>query len=387
MSSQTPETQKNEFEGEESLDPNLNILVGESNETYPSTVNFSRELYSIFELKRRYNDRKTLQLDPDYQREDSWDDKQRCELIESILMGMPLPLFYFFADENGIWQVVDGRQRLTALFRFLDNEYKLNKELRILSNIRGKYFKNLEPREQGILEDYALNINLIKPPTPDRVKFDIFDRVNRGGTRLNNQEMRNAIYQGKSTELLKKLATSDAFIKVTEKSITSMRMKDRYIILRFIGFYLLNTLRDKLCDNKNKPIEYRSDIDDFLGKIMQFINQQNDDFVNDITDVFNKAMDNSLQILGAGCFRVSKYVPTKNEKNLPLNMALFESLAYLCSFDEVNINPGKCKGLINELFIPDGTFLPTVRMPVDSSSKVVERFKQMDNIIKVLCND
>ena len=248
-----------EFDGEDSLDP-TNTPISDNNETYPSTVNFSREFYSIFELKRRYHERKALQLNPDYQRNSTWGDKQKSELIESILMGVPLPLFYFFANENGIWQVVDGRQRLTALFDFLDNKYKLHKELRILGKISGKHFKDLELQEQGILEDYALNINLIKPPTPERVKFDIFDRVNRGGTRLNNQEMRNAIYQGKSTELLKTLTNNEDFIKVTESSINSSRMKDRYIILRFIGFYLLNTQQDILCDNKNKQIEYRSDI-------------------------------------------------------------------------------------------------------------------------------
>lgn len=387
MDNRFKEAKLPEFDGEDSLNPNLNTPDSDGNEAYPSTVNFSRELYSIYELKRRYKERKTLELDPDYQRENSWNDKQQSELIESILMGMPLPLFYFFANEDGIWQVVDGRQRLTALFDFLDNNYKLHKELRILSEISGKYFRDLESKEQGILEDYALNINLIKPPTPDRIKFDIFDRVNRGGTPLNNQEMRNAIYHGKATELLKKLAMSKAFIEVTERSINSMRMKDRYIILRFIGFYLLNTLKYELYDNKNKPIEYRSDIDDFLGKIMQFINRQDEEFINEITNIFDRAMDNSLQILGIGCFRVSRYVPTKNEKNLPLNMALFESLAYLCSFNEVKNNQERCIQLINKLFTQNEIFLQTVRMPVDSSSKVYERFKQMNNIIKVLCND
>ena len=120
---------------------------------------------------------------------------------------------------------------------------------------------------------------------------------------------------------------------------------------------------------------------------MQFINHQDDDFITQIADVFSKSMTNSLNILGAGCFRVSKYITTKTEKNLPLNMALFESLAYLCAFDEIKHNPDKCKQLINKLFIDDETFLQTVRMPVDSSSKVTRRFEIMNNIIEVLRND
>jgi hypothetical protein len=79
---------------------------------------------------------------------------------------------------------------------------------------------------------------MIQPPTPERVKYDIFDRVNRGGTRLNNQEMRNALYGGKVTKLLKELSESDAFLKATERGVSSTRMKDQYIILRTLAFLL-----------------------------------------------------------------------------------------------------------------------------------------------------
>lgn len=375
-----------EGSGEDSLAPGHQ--VGDDT-VYPTKVVFSREMFSVYEVKRRHNERKTLELAPTYQREgDIWNNKRKSELIESILMGMPLPVFYFFSDINGVWQVVDGRQRLTALFDYLDNKFSLAKDLNVLKEICGKKFKELLPFQQGIIEDYGLHINLIKPPTPDRVKFDIFDRVNRGGISLNNQEMRNAIYQGQATKLLNELAENQDFLAVTEKAVSDKRMKDKYIILRFIAFYLLNSdnYKNILLDERGNQIEYRSDIDDLLGKIMQLINRSDDLFVNEIKQIFNRAMHNALHIFGAGCFRVSKY-RDNNGKNLPVNMAWFESLAYLCSDDRILSNEEQAKHAVQQLFA-NNDFLNVIRaQAVDSSANVSNRFKTMNEIMRMICND
>jgi len=222
-------------ENDDSLSPSKLI----DKKFYPAQIKIERANFSIFELKRQYEERKKLIIDPKFQREDVWNSKkQKSELIESILMGIPLPIVYFSQNSEGKLQVVDGRQRLTTLFNFMNNKFPLS-ELNILKDLKGKYFKNLDVNDQNDLEDYQLIAYVIKPPTPDRIKFDIFDRVNRGGTRLNNQEMRNALYQGKITDLLKELIDNENFQKATNKSINSTRMKDRYIILRFLSFYLL----------------------------------------------------------------------------------------------------------------------------------------------------
>lgn len=353
---------------------------------YPTKVNFSRELFSIFEIKRRYKERKTIELAPEYQRKGNiWDHRRKSELIESILMGMPLPVFYFFSDINGIWQVVDGRQRLTTLFDYLENKFILSKDLNVLKEICGKKFTELTPFQQGVIEDYSLHINLIKPPTPDRVKFDIFDRVNRGGISLNNQEMRNAIYQGKATKLLNELAENQDFLNVTEQSVSSKRMKDKYIILRFIAFYLLksNQYGNILLDAQNNIIEYRSDIDDLLGKIMQLLNRADDLLIDEIKRVFNIAMHNALHVFGRGCFRVSYYISNYG-KNLPLNMALFESLAFLCAHDMVLGDMQKSQALVRHL-MKEQDFIDCIRrQPVDSSVNVNIRFNNMNEIIQRL---
>ena len=349
----------------------------EEGEIYPATINVSKDDSSVYELKRQF-DKKRIELSPSYQRGNVWNSKQRSELIESILMGIPLPIMYFFQNTSGIKQVVDGKQRLTALFDFIDNKFSLS-ELNIMGELKGKKFKDLTGLQQGKLEDYKVSINVIKPPTPDRIKFDIFDRVNRGGTRLNNQEMRNAIYQGPATKLLERLKDYPYFKKATDNSIRSKVMKDRHMILRFIAFYLWRT--NTLTTKSGELVEYKSDIDAFLGKTMNFLNHTSVNGIMEIENIFKMAMKNSYDILGSNGFRVSTYFRESYKR--PVNMALFESLSYLMSFSSIQNHKDKVKENVNALF-KDNDFYESITTPVDSSSKVNMRFSKIDKIVRSL---
>lgn len=282
-------------------------------------VKMTKEQFSVFELKRRLEVSKTLKMNPDFQREGYlWPIKQKSELIESILMGIPIPIIYFFEDEKGYKQVVDGRQRLSCIFDYLNEEFKL-RDLKILQALNGKTFEQLTPQFQAKIEDYQFLAYTIQHPTHEKVKFDIFDRVNRGGTQLNNQEMRNALYLGKSTELLNTLVKSDNFLSATGNTISPKRMKDKYIILRFLGFYLLRT-------GKLGNIEYKSDVDEFLAEVMHFINKMKNEQINDLKLTFELSMKNSFSVLGEDGFRFSS-----DGKRRPVNMGLFECVSYMLS--------------------------------------------------------
>ena len=346
-------------------------------DVYPTTVNVSADDSSVYELRRQY-EKGRINLAPKFQRHNVWNTKQKSELIESILMGIPLPIMYFFQNKEGINQVIDGKQRLTTLFDFLDNKFSLS-ELSVLSNLKSKKFSDLSGIQQGKIEDYKLSINVIKPPTPDRIKFDIFDRVNRGGTRLNNQEMRNAIYQGKATDLLEVLKNSNNFKNATDNSIRQRVMKDSYMISRFLAFYLWR--KKLLIDAENNLIEYRSDIDNFLGKTMEFLNNCTDSQLSELATTFEKAMENSFSVLGDNGFRVSTYL--EKERRTSVSMALFECLAYLFTFEQSILNPEQTKAKIKQLF-SDQEFLSAVTTPVDSSTKVNLRFQKIEELIEGL---
>ncbi len=385
------------FDGEETLgyeaQEKLNIADNDNgNEIYPDAeVNIAQDPVSVFQLKRKFDKKPNplLVLDPDFQREEVWNPKQKSELIESILMGIPLPLIYVKEDNNGVYIIVDGRQRLTTLFDFINNKFKL-KGLKILGNLNDKYFINnninqqINEKQQNKLEDCPLILHVIKPPTSDRVTFDLFDRVNRGGTRLNNQEMRNALYQGYSTRLLNKLSKSINFKKATENSIPSKRMKDRYLILRFLSFYIWKQklLRDV---KTGELVEYRSDLENFLGKSMLFINDDSNKItIEKLEKLFEITMKNCIEILEKGCFRLPK---GDSKTRRPINMALFETISYFCAILK-DVTENK-RNLIMEKYktlITDDDFIRSLIYSVDSNISVFARFDIVESAAREVLN-
>lgn len=322
--------QKEEFDNNTEAD----FLEGETTDigglesVYPNAeVRVEKAQYSTMHLKRLVEERKELVIDPDFQRNDVWSAKQSAELVESILMGIPIPTIYLFEMKDGTKQVVDGRQRISAILNFLNNKFSL-KDLKILPQCNGKTFSELDFKMQGIFEDYQLSFYIIQPPTPERVKYDIFDRVNRGGTRLTNQEMRNALYKGHSTVMLKDLAASSVFLNATGRGISSKRMKDQYVILRSIAFYLLKKKQHEVLEQNGEAIEYKSDIDDFLAKTMIFLNEKaSKELLEDCKNTFYRAMDNCYNVLGRDAFRFD----SESGNRRPINMPLFEVLMYVFS--------------------------------------------------------
>nr|VFK38814.1 MAG: Protein of unknown function DUF262 [Candidatus Kentron sp. TC] len=399
-----PPEPEDTFEGEETLGAELregSSSPEEDTSIYPdATVNITSESASVFQLKRKLEkDPPLLRLDPEFQRESVWTPKQKSELIESILMGIPLPLIYMKEDDRGVYIVVDGRQRLTALFDFMDDEFSLN-NLEMLGDLNGKYFskaagrgaKSIEPltqAQQSKIEDCPLTLHVIKPPTEDRVTFDLFDRVNRGGTQLNNQEMRNAIYQGAATRLLKRLASFESFKEATEHAIKPDRMKDRYLVLCLIGFYLWRKGRLLSVKEKEMPlVEYRSDLENFLGKTMMFLNDQvSDAFRKEFSPLFDKAMESCLKVLGKGCFRLPP--KKKDGQRRPINMALFEIAGYLMLELIPDEQEKAKKERVKEEFtklIHDKEFTRGMEYAVHSSINVTKRFEIIERKIKEIQN-
>lgn len=191
--------------------------------------------------------KKTILLAPVYQRNEVWGIERKSQLIESLLLNIPIPMFYVAADEMGNYEVVDGLQRLSALRDFVfPNGNTDSKEsgngfalegLEFL-DLNGKKFNDLDDFYIQRLEETQFMFTVIGPGTPEEVKFHIFSRINRGGLTLSDQEVRHALYNGPASYLLQELADSQEFHAVAANTFSRDTMEDREVILRMLAFML-----------------------------------------------------------------------------------------------------------------------------------------------------
>ena len=346
---------------------------------YPVKVDFSRNNFSIFEIKRII-DSKEIILDPDFQRKSNiWKLPQKSKLIESILMGIPIPLFYFAENKNGGLSVVDGLQRLFAIKDFMDDKYEL-KDLFYLQKINGLKFSQLERDDQQRIERYQLQVNVMSSNTPEYIKLNIFQRINSGSTPLNKQEMRHALYQGKSTKLLQELSACDEFNKAVATKLNTVRMKDRYIILRALAFYLWKNNENIKSINTRIKTDLYNDFDDFLGRYMRIINSMTDEYINELKNIFKESMILLHTIYKKQTFRRSEEKPV-------FNMVLFESLFFITAalLNKINIDNNTWKkeldNIINQEWFQirlDESFKGTKQMIThyDTLKNIVEELKE-----------
>lgn len=366
----------------------LDNLEYSGNENIPvfATVRVAKKDFSVFELYRKFR-KKQLILDVDFQRKEVWEQKQKYELIESILMGLPLPIFYFKQQDNATYVVVDGKQRLSALFEYLNDGFAL-RGLKILGFLNGRKFSDLTG-EYGVyqsqLEDYQVYSHLILPPTPDKILFDIFDRVNRGGTKLNKQEIRNALYHGKGLDMINEITETEAFRKATRiEPSRDKRMKGSYLLTRFFAFYLL--FHEYLMKD-GKPYQYNGDVDDLIQTALTWMNRTDSREVALMRRKLKKLSIDCLEqvysIFGEGAFRKGL------KRSNPINMNIFETTMYFMALMNDYDLTGMEKIIKEEVYevITSNQYLSCLSDSRESYQKVSGRFKLMEKLAKELQDD
>lgn len=187
-------------------------------------------------------DEGSIELAPDFQRLQVWRADQKSLLVESLLLQIPLPAFYFAEDVDGSFRVVDGLQRLSTLHAFVRggeaDGFALGK-LEHLDDLKDLRFSDLPVPFQRRINNTQLIVNVIDPTTPRGVTYEIFKRINTGGTPLNGQEIRHCMSSRRSRDTLHRMTHTDAFAKATGGRLTNhIRMNDREMALRFAAFWL-----------------------------------------------------------------------------------------------------------------------------------------------------
>lgn len=273
----------------------------------PKLIRVDTKTFSIEQINQMINDG-DIDLSPDFQRGFVWTDiTRKSRLIESLLLRIPIPVFYFSQDEQGLFQVVDGVQRLTVINSFMNNKFKL-KNLEYLTECNNRWYKkhgdentNLDSMYTRRIQQTQIYVNVIDPQTPGKVKYDIFKRINTGGKALTNQEIRNCLANARTRELLRDLAKSKSFILATRGSISPTRMADEELILRFISFYLID-------NNKSHTKEYKGGMDSLLNETIEFLNGADIELMKEIRNVFLVSMDNAFYLFGDNAFRKANYI-------------------------------------------------------------------------------
>lgn len=181
-----------------------------------------------------------LILQPDYQRNFVATDVIASKLIESILLDVPIPNIYLAEEQDGNLSVIDGQQRLTSFLSFLDGKFPDNHPfklsgLKILSELNRKLFKELDSIHQKKIKNTTIHSIIIKKESNDDIKFEIFERLNTGSTKLNEDEIRNTVYRGSYIKLLAELSENKTFHEIVRKDNFKKRMIYRGMVLRFLA--------------------------------------------------------------------------------------------------------------------------------------------------------
>jgi len=317
---------------------------------------------------------KELDLSPGFQRKGGiWTDGAQSRLIESILIRIPLPAFYFDAMDDNKWLVVDGLQRLTTLNRFvLDQDLRLC-EMEFLRDLHRLTFSELPRAYQRRIMETQVTVYLIERGTPSEVKFNIFKRINTGGLPLSAQEIRHALNQGKATRMLAQLAESPEFKSAINNGIRDDRMADRECVLRFLAFTITPYSRYK-----------SKEFDSFLNDCMASINKMPDQELRELESRFLRAMNAAYTIFGADAFR-KRY--RLGATRYPINKALFESWSVnlgQLNDEEINLLAKRKDALISAFIalMNDRDFDRAISQGTGDIKKLNLRFSEIHRIIE-----
>jgi hypothetical protein len=280
----------------------------------PEQIRVTTSAFSIRNILDQI-DEGSLELAPDFQRGRVWHDSQKSLLVESLLLQIPLPAFYFAEDSDGAFHVVDGLQRLSTLHAFVRDESFSLKGLEYLKDVEGRRFSDLAVQWQRRINNTQLVINVIDPKTPADVMYDIFKRINTGGTPLNAQEIRHCMGKPRGRSILKRMTHTEAFSIATNGLTDHIRMNDREMALRFAAFFLFG-----LNEYMEDPV-----MESFLMRASNLLDDPvklPDVEVEILENSFSTAMANAYLLFGEHAFR--KW-PWGAHGRSPINRALFET--------------------------------------------------------------
>ena len=340
----------------------------------PAKIRVDPKQYSLRQIVDMIEDGE-LDLEPDFQRRRVWKLTQKSRLIESVLLRIPLPAFYFSADVEGRMQVVDGLQRLSTIRDFVNGDFELKDLEYLRKELAGKRFSEIENTVWGRrLKGTQIYANVIDPQTPAKVKFDIFKRINTLGEPLTAQEIRHCMSQRTSREFLKALANSPVFLQATGSSfLDHKRMADREAVLRFCAFRMLGDIAE---------YSKQESMDAFLTEATEKIDHLSAGERMRLKTDFEKAMENAYGLFGDHAFRKWSL---KQPQKYPINKPLLEAWSVvLVDYSWETLAPRKDRIVeaTREAMTNSWDFLEAISTGTGDPRKVELRFSVVRRIVE-----
>ena len=362
--------------------------VGEEADTFedikrpwnPESIRVSTKTFSLRNILDLLAEG-SLDLAPDFQRLQVWKVKQKAQLIESLLLQIPLPAFYFAEDSDGAMRVVDGLQRLSTVEDFVRGGtdkrggFRL-RELEYIADVQGKRFADLPAPWQRRIFNTQIVVHVIDPATPAPVKYDIFRRINTGGTPLNAQEIRHCMSKPRSRAFLKRCVETSEFSSATSNALRrQQRMIDREVVLRFTAFRLLDAVSD-----------YRiyGSMEDLLWRTTERLDDP-DDLSDTALEVLYgellQGLRNAELVFGSHAFR--KWTDY-TERLSPFNRALFET--WTCTLcpqptDEIALVSPRIAELARKRMTGDVDYINSITVSTGDVRRVIYRFEVASSIL------
>lgn len=353
----------------------------------PTKIDIIVKPMTIGSLETRLEN-KELDLTPDFQRQANvWNEKRKARLIESIFLRIPLPSFYFSEDEEGTYAVVDGLQRLCAIFHFMKPKALADatgvklpplvlQDLQYLKELNGKTFGELDRKFQRRISELEITANIIRANTPPAVKFNVFARLNQGGMPLNAQEIRNAIFPGQWRKKIKSFAESEAFKKATDGKVRTERQQDVELVLRFIALWQLG-------EPYERPAHQT--LDEFLNEVVEAqLCSWPEAKWQEAEQALVHAINAARSVFGKHAFRKS----VSWQRRRPINRGLFEAQLIVCgllnpeNLDKVRARRSLVEQRFAAALTEDSDFVQSLLYATGSASASNTRIKTLLAIMR-----
>ena len=310
---------------------------------------------------------KELVFNPKWQREYVWDRKKLSRLVESVLLNIPIPVIYLNEDLEGNYTIIDGQQRLTALVSFYRGEKKLI-GLAVMKELNGKAFKDLETPFRKKFQSQPISCIVLESSSHPDIKFEVFERLNTGSVKLNEDELRNVTFRGGYLDMVTEFTKNTTFQKLVKNTAYVQRMKDRGIIIRFLSFYN--------CGYAN----YKPSIKQFVNRELESLQNLNEAKKKEFEKQFKQAVELSYSTFGENSFRrfiSGRATQTEGKWVREMNMALYDIILwgftryskerYVPHLDEIYET-------LMKLMSDDQEFIDSIQISTSSSASVYHRF-------------